>query len=191
MHVQSYWKENTFLLGKKSNNSFHIHTDLGMIFFQNEGSQKLKEEVREVVEPLSQGYTELSWTQPWGAWPIWPCFKQRVGPEPPEDPRNPHHSLLSSQCLDSEATLAWHRFLSQPFPPQFLQHYTVSQRDRENIFTIRLTVQPIFLFSVSSPFIQSLRKQSSVETNICKNSPFKINLKFSYVPEFPWMTNNR
>lgn len=35
-----------------------------MILCQNEGSQKLKEKVREVVEPLSQGYSELSWTRP-------------------------------------------------------------------------------------------------------------------------------
>lgn len=73
--------------------------------------------------------------------------------------------------------LAWQRFLSWPFPFQFQQHCIASQRDKRNIFTIRLTVQPIFLFSVSSPFMQSLRKQNSVETYICKKSSFKIKLK--------------
>lgn len=146
--------------------------------------------MREVVEPVSQGYTDLSWTQPWGAWPIWPCFKQRVEPETSRGSSQSSSFFSVFPVLGFWSYIAWHRFLPQPFPSQ-LQDFTVSQRDKGNIFTIRLTVQPIFLFSVSSPFIQSLRKQSNVETNICQNSPCKINLKLFYLPEFPWMTNNR
>lgn len=84
-----------------------------------------------------------------------------------------HSSQQSSQALSSHPAcpwilhLAWHTF--PPNPPHPSINYT-AQRNKGNILTIRLTVQPIFLFSVSSPFMQSLKKQRNVTTHICKIS---------------------
>lgn len=84
-----------------------------------------------------------------------------------------HSSQQSSQALSSHPAcpwilhLAWHT--SPPNPPHPSINYT-AQRNKGNILTIRLTVQPIFLFSVSSPFMQSLKKQRNVTTHICKIS---------------------